>query len=223
MSLDRDRRFILQEVNALNKTRQQKKRKRNQIIEAAARVFACSGYANAVMADIAIEANIGKGTIYEYFESKEDLFFAVFEWFQKKMEKAATVGLSSLGDKATERLKVLNDSLMGLWDEIKDVFVLVMEFWSASSSTRMRQRFKAAFKQIYDNYRLIVCSLIQDGIDRGEFRPDVKPEPIAAALVGTWDAMFLQAWFDDNFDPAATAQDFLETVLRGLVIKDESV
>jgi hypothetical protein len=112
---------------------------------------------------------------------------------------------------------------MGLWDEIKDVFVLVMEFWSASSSTRMRQRFKAAFKQIYDNYRHIVCSLIQDGIDRGEFRPDVKPEPIAAALVGTWDAMFLQAWFDDNFDPAATARDFLETVLRGLVVKDESV
>ncbi|MGD2099907.1 MAG: TetR/AcrR family transcriptional regulator [Desulfobacterales bacterium] len=199
---------------------QQKEIKRNQIVAAAARVFARSGYSNAVIADIAMEANIGKGTVYEYFESKEDLFFAVFEWFQKKMEKAAAAGLSSLGDKATERLKGLNDSLMGLWDEIKDVFVLVMEFWSASSSTRMRQRFKAAFKQIYVNYRLIVCGLIQDGIDGGEFRPDVKPEPIAAALVGTWDALFLQAWFDENFDPAATARDFLETVLRGLVIED---
>ena len=198
----------------------QKIRKRNQIIEAAARVFARNGYANSVIADIAIEANIGKGTVYEYFESKEDLFFAVFEWFQEKMEKAATVGHSSPADDATERLKVLNDSLMGLWGEIKDVFVLVMEFWSASSSTRMRQQFKAAFKQIYDNYRHIVCGLIQDGIESGQFGPDVKPEPIAAALVGTWDAMFLQAWFDDNFDPAATARYFLETVMRGLAIKD---
>jgi AcrR family transcriptional regulator len=209
-----------QEVKTLNKMGRQKLRKRNQIIEAAARVFARSGYANAVIAEIAIEANIGKGTVYEYFESKEDLFFAVFEWFQKKMEMAATDGLSSIGDKATKRLEMLNGSLMGLWGEIKDVFVLVMEFWSASSSTRMRQRFKAAFKQIYDNYRHIVCGLIQDGIDSGQFRPDVNPEPIAAALVGTWDAMFLQAWFDDNFDPAATARDFLETVLRGLAIKD---
>jgi AcrR family transcriptional regulator len=207
-------------VKALHKKGQQKEIKKNQIIEAAARVFARSGYAKAVIADIAIEADIGKGTVYEYFQSKEDLFFAVFEWFQKKMENAATVGLSSREAEATVRLQMLNDSLMGLWGEIKDVFVLVMEFWSASSSSRMRQRFKAAFKQIYDKYRRIVCDLIRDGIEGGEFRPDVKPEPIAAALVGTWDAMFLQAWFDDTFNPATTARDFLETVIRGLVIKD---
>jgi AcrR family transcriptional regulator len=133
----------------------QKIQKRNQVIKAAARVFARNGYSNAVIADIAIAAKIGKGTVYEYFDSKEDLFFAVFEWFQKKTEKAATD-------------------------------------------------------------RLNVSGLIQLGIESGEFCPDVKPEPIAAALVGTWDALFLQAWFDDDFDPGATARDFLETVIRGL-------
>jgi hypothetical protein len=105
---------------------------------------------------------------------------------------------------------------MGLWNEIKDVFVLVMEFWAASSSTQMRQRFKAAFKQLYDDYRRVVSALIQDGINSGEFRSDVKPEPVAAALVGTWDALFLQAWFDESFDPATTAKDFMDTVLHGL-------
>ena len=190
--------------------------KKDQIVNAAAVVFAASGYSGAVIADIAIQAGIGKGTVYEYFDSKEDLFFAVFEWYQKKTEKAAINGIASGGDTASERLKALNDSLMGLWQEIKDVFVLVMEFWSASSSTRMRHRFKAAFKQIYDEYRHNVCALIQEGIDGGEFRPDINPEPIAAALVGAWDALFLQAWFDDHFDPAATAREFLETVIRGL-------
>jgi AcrR family transcriptional regulator len=194
----------------------QKAEKKNQIIEAAAQIFSQKGYSGAIMADIAIQANIGKGTIYEYFKSKEDLFFAVFEWFQKKTEKAATVGISSLGGSAADRLKVLNDTLMRLWDEIKDVFVLVMEFWAASSSAQMRRRFKEAFKQLYDDYRKIVSSLIQEGINSGEFRSDIKPEPVAAALVGTWDALFLQAWFDDSFDPAATANDFLDTVLRGL-------
>jgi AcrR family transcriptional regulator len=194
----------------------QKTKKRDQIIEAAARVFAQKGYSGAVVADIAVQADIGKGTVYEYFSSKEDLFFAVFEWFQKKTEKAATVGISALGGSAADRLKVLNNSLMGLWDEIKDAFVLVMEFWAASSSTQMRRRFKGAFKQLYDDYRKIVSALIQDGINSGEFSSSVKPDPVAAALVGTWDALFLQAWFDDSFDPAATANDFLDTVLRGL-------
>jgi AcrR family transcriptional regulator len=113
----------------LTDTSEQKANKRNLIVEAAARVFARSGYSSAVVADIALQANIGKGTIYEYFKSKEDLFFAVFEWFQKKTEKAAVVGISALGGGAADRLKVLNNSLMGQWDEIKDVFVLVMEFW----------------------------------------------------------------------------------------------
>ena len=194
----------------------QKAKRKDQIIEAAAQIFAQKGYSGAIMADIAIQANIGKGTIYEYFKSKEDLFFAVFEWFQKKTEKAATVGISSLGGSATDRLKVLNSTLMELWDEIKDVFVLVMEFWAASSSAQRRQRFKGAFKQLYNDYRKIVSSLIQEGVNSGEFRSDIKPEPVAAALVGTWDALFLQAWFDDSFDPAATANDFLDTVLRGL-------
>ncbi|MGD9412882.1 MAG: TetR/AcrR family transcriptional regulator [Desulfobacterales bacterium] len=190
--------------------------KKERIIEAAAQVFARSGYSNASIASIARQANIGKGTVYEYFNSKEDLFFAVFEWFQKKTEKAAVVGISDLGGGAADRLKALNDSLMGLWNEIKDVFVLVMEFWAASSSTQMRQRFKAAFKQLYDDYRRVVSALIQDGINSGEFRSDVKPEPVAAALVGTWDALFLQAWFDESFDPATTAKDFMDTVLHGL-------
>ena len=196
----------------------QKTKRKLQIVEAAAQVFAQKGYSGAVVADIAIQANIGKGTVYEYFKSKEDLFFAVFEWFQKKTEKAATVRISSLGGGATDRLKALNDSLMGMWDEVEGVFVLVMEFWAASSSTQMHQRFKGAFKQLYDDYRQIVSALIREGIKSGEFRSNVKPEPVAAALVGTWDALFLQAWFDDSFDPAATANDFLDTVLRGLAI-----
>jgi AcrR family transcriptional regulator len=200
--------------------RSQKAAKRNQIVEAAARVFARKGYAGAVVADIAVEARIGKGTVYEYFSSKEDLFFAVFEWFQNQTEKAATVRIAHLGGSAANRLGVLNESLMGLWDQIKDVFVLTMEFWAASSSANMQDRFKAAFKQLYDNYRELVSSLIQDGINSGDFRADIHPEAIAAALVGTWDALFLQAWFDDGFDPAATAREFLDTVLRGLRVAE---
>ena len=190
--------------------------KRDQIVEAAALVFARRGYSGAVITEIATQAHIGKGTVYEYFKSKEDLFFAVFEWFQKKTENAATVGISSLGGSAADRLRVLNDSLMGLWNEMQDVFVLVMEFWAASSSTPMRRRFKGAFKQLYVDYRQFVSALIQEGINSGEFRADIKPEPVAAALVGTWDALFLQAWFDENFDPAATGNDFLDTLLHGL-------
>jgi AcrR family transcriptional regulator len=199
---------------------QPQKDKRDRIIEAAARVFAQKGYAGSSVADIAVKAEIGKGTIYAYFDSKEDLFFAVFEWFILQTGTAAKVSVSHLGGSATQRLEVLSDSIMGMWDEIQDVFTLTIEFWAASSSSQIRDRFKEAFRRLYNEFRGLVVALIRDGIERGEFRSDVDSASIAAALVGTWDALFIQAWFEKKFDPLITARNFLKVLIRGLSNED---
>jgi AcrR family transcriptional regulator len=193
-----------------------KKEKEKRILESAAALFAQKGYAGASIAEIAVKAGVGKGTVYEYFKNKEDLFFAVFQWFMQKTGTAATVSVSALGGSATQRLTVLNESMMRLWDELKDVFTLVMEFWSASSSSQLRKRFRQAFKQAYQEFRAIVSAIIHDGIQRGEYRADIDPEAVAAALVGTWDALLLQAWFDSSFDPLKIANRFLPVVIDGL-------
>jgi len=193
-----------------------KEEKRALIIEAAAKVFARRGFASTLMAEIAIEAGIGKGTLYEYFDSKEDLFFAVFEWFVKATEAEAKVSISALGGSASERLDALSDSLMSSWAQMEDMYSLVMEFWSASASSQMRERFKQAFKNGYSDFRQIVSILIRDGIERGEFQPQVDIESVAAALVGTWDALLLQAWFDDDFNPLTAARGFMTVVINGL-------
>jgi AcrR family transcriptional regulator len=200
-----------------------KEEKRGLIIEAAAKVFARRGFASTLMAEIAIEAGIGKGTLYEYFDSKEDLFFAVFEWFVKATEAEAKVSISALGGSASERLGALSDSLMSSWAQMEDMYSLVMEFWSASASSQMRERFKQAFKNGYSDFRQIVSILIRDGIEGGEFQPHVDIESVAAALVGTWDALLLQAWFDDDFNPSTAARGFMTVVINGLTAKPQVV
>jgi hypothetical protein len=124
--------------------------------------------------------------------------------------------IAVLGGSAAKRLEALSDSLMGMWQEIKDVFTLTLEFWAASSSSQMRDRFKANFRNTYQEFRNIVKSLIQEGIERGEFRSDVNPDSVAAALVGAWDALFLQAWLEDDFDPVTIAREFLSIIIKGL-------
>ena len=200
-----------------------KEEKRALIIEAAAKVFARRGFAGTLMAEIAIEAGIGKGTLYEYFDSKENLFFAVFEWFVQATEAEAKVSISALGGSASERLDALSDSLMSSWAQMEDMYSLVMEFWSASASSQMRERFKQAFKDGYSDFRQIVSTLIRDGIERGEFQPHVDIESVAAALVGTWDALLLQAWFDDDFNPLTAARGFMTVVINGLTAKPQVV
>src|SRR5580700_1190961 len=52
--------------------------RRNNLLDAASRIFARQGYDAASVEDIAFEAGIGKPTVYRYFPSKEALFEAVF-------------------------------------------------------------------------------------------------------------------------------------------------
>ena len=200
-----------------------KKSKTSLIIEAAAKVFANRGYSGTLMADIAREAGIGKGTIYEYFPSKEGLFFALFEWFVQITKAEAKVSISALGGPASKRLQALNDALLSSWLDMLDMYSLVMEFWSASASSQMRQRFKLAFREGYRDFRQIVSALIRDGIETGEFQPEVDAESVAAALVGAWDALLLQAWFDEGFDPLTTSRRFMAVVISGLAARPQVV
>ncbi|MGD8385943.1 MAG: TetR/AcrR family transcriptional regulator [Desulfobacteraceae bacterium] len=190
--------------------------KRERIIAAAARVFARKGFFSASVAEIATEAGVGKGTIYGYVSSKDDLFFAVFEWIAETSWTRARIGVSALGATASEKLRALSRSLLDQWADMNEFYGLVMEFWSASASSQHRDRFMDVFRQIYSNFRGIVSGLILEGMDRGEFQNDVDPDAVAAALVGTWDALILQAWFDDTFDLETTTDRFLSVVLRGL-------
>ncbi len=53
--------------------------KRQQIMDAAAKVFAADGYSKAGMAAIAAAAGISKGNIYHYYKNKEDLLYAILD------------------------------------------------------------------------------------------------------------------------------------------------
>lgn len=198
---------------------EKRKQKQIQILEAAAAVFARKGYTGTVMADIAVQAGIGKGTIYEYFPSKDALFFGVFEWLAQKINAAAMTGPANGGDSAANRLTALSRTIMSAWRNEKELFALVLEFWSAASAPDARGKLKAAFHQLYHEFRTLVTAIIKDGVARKEFRRDIEAESVAAALVGCWDALLLQAWFDETFDASKAARDFIPLVISGMTGK----
>ena len=55
----------------------EKLQRRQSIVDAAERVFFSKGYDNSSMDDVAKEAELSKGTLYLYFDSKEDLYGAI--------------------------------------------------------------------------------------------------------------------------------------------------
>ena len=63
---------------AKNKDEKQAGR-REEILAAAATVFGAKGYAAATVDEIAAEAGVSKGTTYNYFQSKQDLYLQLFQ------------------------------------------------------------------------------------------------------------------------------------------------
>ena len=190
--------------------------RRQDIIRAASRVFARKGYASTRIIDVAETASVGKGTIYEYFRSKEALFFAVFEsMMADAAETLAQTGHPS-GQSFSLHIKTLADSIIQSWLGQLDMYSLVMEFWSATASSPGRESFKAIFQAGYQDLRGIVGDLIRNAQQTGDVTADIDADKVAAALIGTWDALLLQAWLDPAFDALATSRSFMEVVLRGL-------
>jgi AcrR family transcriptional regulator len=195
-----------------------KEDKQNQIIQAAARVFGRKGYARTLIAEVAALAGVGKGTVYEYFDSKADLFLAVFDWLNQRVAETAVVAANKLGGSAADRMRARVEAVVKGALQIWDFYGLFMEFWSASADEEFRSRLGAWFKASYAGYRRLVGELIREGIDQGEFRANADVESMAALAVGTLEGIFLQAWFDDGLDPADLARQYVEFFLHGLSI-----
>ncbi|MDJ0783647.1 MAG: TetR/AcrR family transcriptional regulator [Desulfosarcinaceae bacterium] len=192
--------------------------RRATILTAAAQVFAEKGYAATRIIEVAQAAQVGKGTIYEYFSSKEALFFAVFEAMMTDAERSvALVGQALSGSFAT-RLEMLSDTIITTWLDELSMYGLVMEFWSATASSPDRARFKNTFQAGYVRLRKVVRRLIRKGQADGEVDSTCDAEAVAAALIGTWDALLLQAWLDPGFDAKSTARTFMAVILRGMAV-----
>jgi len=84
------------------------------------------------------------------------------------------------------------------------------------ASSPGRSRFRAVFQRGYGHLRTVVGDLIRAAQATGDVSADSDADRVASALIGTWDALLLQAWIDPSFDPLATSRSFMEVVLRGL-------
>jgi len=62
-------------------------RRREQIVEKAVRLFAEHGYAGTDTQLLADQLKVGKGTLYRYFSSKEELFLAATDYVMRKLSE----------------------------------------------------------------------------------------------------------------------------------------
>jgi len=195
-----------------------KKEKRDRILDAALKVFASRGFSQATMQEIAVEADIGKGTLYEYFRSKEDIIQCTWTAFMKQMS-VQLENILARSMSGREKLRhVLAAFLAVIQGEGSGVLRIIFSFWAeAMRDTSHANAMFLEMNRYYRIYRQAMAEVLKQGIREGEFRFDLDPQTTASTLIGMLDGLLAQWILDpDALDYAHMGSEIPDLVLRGI-------
>jgi len=181
--------------------------KRPRLVEAACAVFAEKGYASTRVAEIAERAGVGKGTVYEYFSSKEELLFAVFESINADISSRMNDALAAGGSTEEQLHNVLRLGAEVISEQV-DLQPVILDFWAASRGKDCEETYRSAVIASYNFFRNLVSNFIREGQNQGEFKDSIDAEALATLVVATVDGLGIQLFFDRSIDPRTITDAF---------------
>jgi TetR/AcrR family fatty acid metabolism transcriptional regulator len=194
------------------------KKKSNQkyyrIIQAATKIFAQKGFFQAKVSDIAREAGVADGTIYLYFENKDDILISLFEEQMKTVLDNMVERLAEQDDPA-RKLEEFALIHLRLIEENKDVAEIIQV------ELRQSSKFMKEYKnERFAEYLGLIADIIRLGQEKGVFRQDVIPGVAERAFFGALDEMsrFWVLSSRKEYDITTAAQQISSYFLRGIAV-----
>lgn len=160
--------------------------RRETILNATVRCLAELGYAGTNMRTIAEAAQLTKGGLYAYFNSKEAILLEVAERY---MERQLAEFRSHPSEGAREQLRrlVTYDGAASLSTTVQRA---ILDLWAfAGELPAVRE----ALARRYERYLTATADVIRKGQAEGAFRPDADPELVAGLILSARDGMVYQA------------------------------
>jgi AcrR family transcriptional regulator len=172
---------MLRKPNAPSGGGDRRKRRRTQtaqrILKTALRLFAERGYANTTIEAITEATDIGKGTFFNYFPTKEDLVIAFGELQVAKVVAAASskTANTSIRDLITDMVKSIVSEWQGNQRLLRAMFGAMLS----------NENLSLKFAELLALGRRNVALLFEEGQRRGEIRRDIPPLILARMLQQT--------------------------------------
>lgn len=146
-----------------------KELKRQHIMGSALNVFLRKGYQNTKIKDIAEEAGIGKGTIYEYFDSKEDLGVKLYEWVNIIAEAQMIDELSTIDD-PLERLRIYVLYIMDTHVRFSNFHNFIFGLWADVNRKKVEMGESDELDKALHESMSSLRSVLRYGMEKGVLR-----------------------------------------------------
>lgn len=200
--------------------------KTRAIARVALELFALKGFAATSVGQVARRAGVGKGTLYDYFDTKTELFVAaILEWMAQ-LEDGFEKQLADIDD-PIERLNAFAEMSIALVDPIDPatarLSIEILQHTILQNGVLFRRRH--LMKEMHTGMRRIVVNILLDGISRGIFKPEIArdAEKIAINFLGYLDGISLHSIMSENyFDLREQTRFSLEGIVRMIRSKTDA-
>lgn len=190
--------------------------KADAIIRAAIQIFARDGLDKGKIADIAIVAGIGKGTVYEYFNSKDAIFHAIVDTLMGDMV-AASEKLYSMDLSPYDKLRTFIRMNTELVFEMGDAVLIMTEIWAQGArAIRRGEHQSTQLTAGYEQMRTLVVNILKAGVEAQEFR-EMNYTGVATLCLAFIDGFVWQFMLNDDMDAFNDAlRDGIDSFMKGL-------
>lgn len=187
---------------------------KERIIEAALWLFQEHGFHAVTVDKIVQESGTSKGSFYHNFKSKDELLYTIHDSF-----------ITYVLDKAYEAYEKFLTPAERLYETIKS-FVMMFDMYRAhvtvfyQESLYLSPEYFQAIKEKRDNYKKLMFKMIQEGIDQGEFRPEL-PVPITAmAIFGMTNWTYKWYKSEGTYTIQEIAEIYADFVMSSILTKE---
>jgi TetR/AcrR family transcriptional regulator len=201
---------------ALTRREREKLRQRREMLAAALDLFSQRGYHNVSMHEIAGQAEFAIGTMYKFFQNKEDLYIALVLEKCDEFEKAVTQAIEASDDEVESLRNYVRTRGERFRGNLPFIRLFLAERRGASFNIKtgldegLRQRHYALMQRL--------ATVFEKGMRTKRFKQIADPISLAFALDSAVDA-FLLLWLDapERHPYPENPDDILDIFLKGLV------
>ena len=187
--------------------------RREAIVDTSARVFARRGYHATGIMELCAANGLGKGALYHYIGSKEELLAAIHDRVMDEVMLGAD-RVATAGGRPSQQLAMLGDELLNVIHRYPDhVWVFLHEFPALTGPRAAQFRVR---RQAYEGR---VEAVLRAGVESGEFR-HVDPWLTARAWLGMHNYTYLWLKPGRRLSARAVAKPFAEIFMRGIAVAD---
>ncbi len=188
-----------------------RQKRQEEIICAAMRVFKKNGIENSKMEDIAIEAGIGKATIYGYFTSKRELFEEMIFYNMNKY-KEALEKIVVKNNSFHEKLEKLCKHHSSFIAKSVDIFQIININKVLSESTKIK--FIEEQKEILG----LIKEMVKKAKDKKEIKKNIELEISALFIIGSINQLSNKRIFLDKENPNnIDFRSLINMIMEGLI------